>query len=509
MNKLYKIIILCLAVCMLVSLFVACENTEYGPIGTTEDKDKAVVNNGGLIVQQGKYVYYVNGMDATSNITKPEDNYFGNASVKGSIMKSEIGEDGTIVSTDVVVPKMMYTTATNGGIYVYGEWIYYLSPSTKTDNQSNVLVDQLVAARTKIDGTKTQEIATLSATDTKYVFTEKAFVYYEGSTLKKVGYDSASVDKKASVIADKVSSVLFTEKSNIVFYSKSTENEARQNNNVFAVVNGEVKEIVTDITYEGSDSDLSKQYVFTLLSYDAKENVLYYSKSDSSNSSSKTTGTYGYKFGEDFSFNPANEKMYATTALSTFVSLGFEKGLMDLSAATLKLYKPIAATANVNDTETYATLSATGAKVVSLDETYMYYILSNVLYRIKYADKKAIADKISDDTINTSWLNISVLDGYIYYIDNTYNYLFRMDLDSYNPVYNGENDSKISGEIVSGTRRAAVSKDEDGNVVIEYVSDDANEEGVRYYQLPKYMTESDVKLYAAALYDADEEKDEE
>ena len=137
----------------------------------------------------------------------------------------------------------------------------------------------------------------------------------------------------------------------------------------------------------------------------------------------------------------------------------------------------------------------------------MYYVLSNVLYRIKYADKKAIPDKISDDTINTSWLNISVLDGYMYYIDNTYSYLFRMDLDSYNPVNNGENDSKISGEIVSGTRRAAVSKDEDGEITIKYVSDDANEEGVRYYQLPKFMTESDVKLYASALYDADEEEE--
>lgn len=505
MNKLFKIIILCLVVCMLVGVFAACENTKYGPIGTTEDKDKEVVNNGGLIVQQGKYVYYVNGMDATSNITKPEDNYFGKASVKGSIMKSEIAEDGTIKSTDVVVPKMMYTSATNGGIYVYGEWIYYLSPSTKTDNQSNVLVDQLVAARTKIDGTKTQEIAEFSATDTKYVFTANGLVYYEGSELKKVGYNTSDVDKKATVLASEVASVLFTEKSTTVFFTKNSENDARQNNNIFAVVDGAVKEIVTDSTYEGSDSDLSKQYVFTLLSYDAKENVLYYSKSDSSNNSAKISGTYGYKFGEDFAFDTTKEKMFATTSLSTFVSLGFDKGLLDMSAAALKLYKPLANGAYVNDTEVYATLSATGAKVISIDDTYMYYVISNILYRIQYADKNAIADMISDDKINTSWLNISVIDGYLYYIDGTYSYMFRMDLDSYNPVNNAENDGKITGEIVSGTRRAAVSKDEDGEIHITYVSDDANEEGVRYYQLPRYMTESDVKLYASALYDADED----
>lgn len=505
MNKFFKIIVLCLVLSVMVGLFVACENTDYGPIGGTEDKDKEVINNGGLVVQQGKYLYYVNGMDATSNITKPEDNYFGKASVKGSIMKSEIAEDGSLKNTAVVVPKMMYTSATNGGIYIYGEWIYYLSPSTKTDNQSNVLVDQLVAARTKIDGTKTQEIATFKTSDTKYVFTANGLVYYEGTSLKKVGYNNSSVDKKATEIAKDVTGVLFTEKTSTVFFTKATESKVRKNNNIFAVVNGQVKEVTTDKTYADSDNDLSKQFVYSLLSYDAKENVLYYSKEDSSSNSAKVKGTYGYKFGEDYSFDASKEKMYSVTALSTFVSLGFDKGLLDLSAKETKLYKPLASGAFVDDTQKYATLSATGAKVVSIDSKYMYYIISNVLYRIEYANEKAIAEKISEDTINTSWLNISVIGDYMYYIDNTYNYLYRMDLTSYNQAPNELQYAK--GEIVSGTRKAKLTKNDDGKIVIEYVADDANEEGVKYYQIGKFMTQKDAESMAAAIYEDEEDKE--
>ncbi len=504
MKKTYKILIMCLVVCLAVGIFAACENTKFGPIGTTEYKNAEVINNGGLAIRQGGYLYYVNGMDSTDNIKKPEDNYFGKASVKGSIMKSKINSDGTLSETAVVVPKMFYTSAANGGMYIYGEWIYYLSPSTKTDNKSNVLSSQSVAARTKIDGTKTEEIATLSSNSTQYVFTEKAFVYYEDSTLKKVGYTSSKVDKKPTDIAKEVTSVLFTQKSSVVFFTKATESDVRSNNNVFVCVNGEVKSVTTDDTYEGSAGDLNKQFTFALVSYDAKENTLFYTKAKLSNDASKTTSTYGYKFGDDFTLQPAKEKKFSTTALSTFVNLGFDKGLLDYSAAELKLYKPLNEDAVVDETQTLATLSATGAKIVQIDQTYMYYVLSNSLYRIEYNDKKAIAQKWSEDAVNTSWLTISVIDDYMYYIDNTHNYMFRMDLDSF--VSQPNNLVYAKGEAVGGTRKATLEKDKEGNIKITYVADSEDKEGVTYYQIPKFMTEADAKTYAASIYKDEDEK---
>ncbi|MDE7079336.1 MAG: DUF5050 domain-containing protein [Clostridia bacterium] len=498
MKKFYKILVFCLVVCMAVGVFAACDSSKYGPIGTTEYKDSEVVNNGSLVVQQGGYLYYVNGMDATANITKPSDNYFGKASVKGSIMKSEINEDGSLGKTDVVVPKMFYTSASNGGFYIYGEWIYYLSPSTKTDNKSNVLTSQLVAFRTKIDGTKTQEIATLSTNSTQYVFTESAFIYYSDNTLNKVGYDASKIDKKTTKLAEEVSSVLFTSNTSTIFFIKSSEDNTRRNNNIYVCVNGEVKEVTTDATYPNSASNLKEQFTYSLVSYDIKENVLFYTKANNSNDSSKVTATYGYKFGDDFSFDASKEKKFAVSALSTIVNLGFDKGVMDMSAATLTLYKPLAGDANINDTQELATLSSTGAKIVKMDANEMYFVISNALYKISYTDKEAIVDKISEEAINTSWLTISVIGEYMYYIENTYSYMNRLKFSDF--VQQPNDLQFVKGEIVSGTRKAILTKNDEDEIQITYVADDANEEGVEYFQIPKFMTEADAKAYAEALY---------
>ncbi len=216
------------------------------------------------------------------------------------------------------------------------------------------------------------------------------------------------------------------------------------------------------------------------------------------NDASKTTATYGYKFGDDFSFDAEKENKYSVSALSNIVNLGFDKGVMDMSAATLTLYKPLAETANVNDTQKLATLSATGAKIVKMDDTVMYFVLSNALYKINYTDKDAIVDKVSEEAINTSWLTISVIGDYLYYIENTYSYMNRLNLSDF--VKEPNNLKYAEGETVSGTRKATLSKDDEDKVVIKYVDDDANEADVEYFQIPKFMTEADAQTYAEALY---------
>ena len=384
MKKISIILIICLVACMGIAIFTGC-NPSFGPVGTKEYKDSPVVNNGGLVVQQGGYLYYVNGMDSTSNIVKPEDNEFGKASVKGSIMKSRIDENGNLSETAVVVPKMFYTAASNGGFYIYGEWIYYLSPNTKADNKSNVLSSQSVAFRTAIDGTKTQEIATLTSNSTQYTFTDKEFIYFEDNTLKKVSYDNEKINKKAENIQEDVTSALFTAKSNTVFFLKSTDADARLNNNMYAYVNGEVKAITSDTTFDkegdSSEDNLKMQYTFALLAFDAKENTLFYSKVSNNADTSKKTSTYAYKFDESYSFDTAKEVRYATSALTgaSIINLGGDKGILYTAAAELQIYKPISETALEDNTQKGATLSATGAEIVKIDGNDMYYILSNTL----------------------------------------------------------------------------------------------------------------------------------
>lgn len=511
MKKISAILIICLVVCMGMAIFAGCSDS-FGPIGTTEYKDSPVVNNGGLVIQQGGYLYYVNGMDSTSNISKPEDNAFGKASVKGSIMKSKISEDGSLTDTAVVVPKMFYTAATGGGFYIYGDWIYYTSPNTKTDNKSNVLSSESVVFRTKTDGTQTQEMITLSSNSTQFTFTDKEFIYFEDGTLKKVTYTDTKVNKKSQTIAEDITSALFTAKSNVVFFLKNTESKVRVNNNMYAYVGGEIKELTTDSTYDAEEDtsaeNLKKQYTFGLISFDPTEKTLIYSKVINGTDASKFTSTYAYKFDDTFAFDKTKEVRYATSALSasSIRNLGGDKGILDYSAAQLKVYGSISETANVNSTAEGATLSSTGAAIVSFDGDYMYYVISNVLYRIEYMNKDAVVQKISDDAVNTSWLTISVIGDYMYYIDNTYNYMYRINLKSF--VGEDNNYVLAEGAIVSGTRKVTLEKKTEGETttyVITDVADDVNEDGAKYYQVPKFMTNDDLQKYAAAVYEEEEE----
>ena len=51
----------------------------------------------------------------------------------------------------------VYASDTNGGIYVYGEWVYYASPSVTATNVG-AMVGGVEFFRTKTDGTVTKVV---------------------------------------------------------------------------------------------------------------------------------------------------------------------------------------------------------------------------------------------------------------------------------------------------------------------------------------------------------------
>ncbi len=473
MTKFTKSILVILAVAILCMTFAGCQNFKWGPVGTTSSAE--AINNGSLAVRQGDYLYYVNGQDDTSNIKTAYDNHFGKASVKGSIMKSKIDADGNLTDTQVVVPKMFYTGNTKGGFSIFGEWLYYVSPSTQTDNKGKVLTSQLEYMRTKTDGTKTQSIGIVEGSSLSYVFTPTALIYVKGSDLVKVSYDAKKIGKTTTV-AEKVTGSLFTAQSQMIFYTKATSDKTLANNVVYAM-NGDSKpvEIIGDKTYASGDkATLTEQKTISLIKYDPSENVLYYSRKD--NDATALVGTYGYKFADGFkAIDKAGEKRYAVSALSSFVPAGFDKGLVDISSAKIKMYKPLADGANVDDTTKEIELSAKPTYLFG-DSTYLYYIVNNKLARLNYVAEKPVEDIISDANISTSWFAPTKIDNFIYYIDAANSsYLSRFDYTTFSVAEGKINFPKT--EIVSG-----------------YTKSDKTSTGL----VPKFMTDKDKEAYIKA-----------
>lgn len=473
MTKFTKSVLVIVAVVLVCMTFVGCQDYKWGPVGTTSTED--AINNGSLVVKQGEYIYYVNGQDDVSSIKTAYDNHFGKASVKGSIMKSKIGADGTLTETEVVVPKMFYTGNTKGGFSIFGEWLYYVSPSTQTDNKGNVLTSQLEYMRTKTDGTKTQSIAIVEGSSLSYVFTPTALIYLDGTNLKKVSYNAKKIGKTTTV-AEEVNGSLFTAKSQVIFYTKASSDKTLANNVVY-VMNGDSEpiELIGDKTYaSGEKPTLAEQKTITLSKYDAEENVLYYGRKD--NDSNALNGTYGYKFTDGFKpIDKTLEKRYSVNALTNFVPMGFEKGLLDVSTAKIKMYKPIGADANVDSTDKEVELSATPIYLFN-DDTYLYYVISSKLARLNYGAEKPIEEIISDANISTSWIAPTKIDNFVYYIDaSNYSYLARFDYTTYSVAEGKEVFPKC--EIVSG-----------------YESSDKTSTGL----VPKFMTQADKDAYIKA-----------
>ena len=448
MTKTKKIALILAVVLLIGALFAACESYKWGPVGSKES-DADVVNNGSLAVQQGKYLYYVNGMDSTANITKPEDNYFGKASVKGSIMKSEIAEDGSLKNTAVVVPKMFYTAYTGGGIYIFGDWIYYVTPTTKTDNSGVVQVDYLEYMRTKTDGSETQQITMVEGSSIEYVFTDDALLYYVSNTLYKVGYTSDKVDSDSLISGNKL----------------------------YATDGGEQILLADSKTYgtDGNDASKDKQFTYTMvkLANEGDNVVVYYSKSSTVNGSSETAGTFAYTFsGNKPAFDKAKEVIVAKDALTSVTHIGLSNGVLVASAATSYIYSVDEKGIQHKETVTFSAAPTVLKADIAEDGVTLYYVISNKLMKRVVTDEVSVEINMSGAEINTTWLAPTFVGDRLFYIDNTYNYTYCMDLGDF--VFEPNNVKLLEGKIASG-----------------YESSDKTEDGT----IPKFMTDTDKETY--------------
>ena len=116
--------------------------------------DKAV-SNGGFAVEKENYVYFINGYQ-----TYTADNSYGTP-VKGAIYriaKTDLAARN-YSSVDCVVPLVVYSDNQDGGIFVYGDYIYYSTPSTGKTASGMVENSKLDLKRTKLDGTETMKDA--------------------------------------------------------------------------------------------------------------------------------------------------------------------------------------------------------------------------------------------------------------------------------------------------------------------------------------------------------------
>ena len=125
-----------------------------------------VTSNGGFAVEKDGYIYFINGIESNA-----VNNDYGTP-VKGSIMRISVDEldKGNYNSAETLVPQVAYSTASGyqTGIFVYGDYVYYGTPSTKRNSDGVIQRDKLEMKRTRLDGSESMKDAYVTFPSASY-----------------------------------------------------------------------------------------------------------------------------------------------------------------------------------------------------------------------------------------------------------------------------------------------------------------------------------------------------
>ncbi|MGN0807097.1 MAG: hypothetical protein ACI4MN_01435 [Candidatus Coproplasma sp.] len=130
-----------------------CSNGWKGADANDTATEAVAGTNGGFVVETENYAYFINGKSENT-----QTNSFGSV-VKGSVQRisKEDLSAHNYTNTTTIVPSVIYSGNEdyNAGLYIYGGYLYYTTPSTQMNSSGEVLNTRLDFKRTKLDGTDT------------------------------------------------------------------------------------------------------------------------------------------------------------------------------------------------------------------------------------------------------------------------------------------------------------------------------------------------------------------
>lgn len=281
-----KIICAAVATISAFSLLLAPACTSYKRSGVEADTSAGKVSsNGGFLAETGDYVYFINGVAANT-----DDNTFGEVE-KGSVQrisKSDL-EKGNYQSAETIVPLVVYSGSYEAGIYIYGDYIYYTTPTIERNADGEILNSQLDFKRTKLDGSETMTDYFYQSTDNtidyRYVevdgeiyilYALKEDLYNTGTEYTNIHSVKCST-KENTLLAYNVSSYAFdTEnpENPCAYYTMGVTQYLGTNNSVSMSYN-QLYRVSADVTESPREYDFSD-----VEDYDATKDPLYVNYGD-------------------------------------------------------------------------------------------------------------------------------------------------------------------------------------------------------------------------------------
>lgn len=152
-----KILSIALATTCAVSIgaFSACGKDNYkgATLAGYESTESKAESNGGFAVKKDCFVYFINGMQDAS-----AENKYGEVE-KGALMRISESDlaGGKYDKAETVVPMLFVAQNFSSGIYIYGDYVYFATPTTDKNMQGDVESSWIDFKRAKLDGSETMK----------------------------------------------------------------------------------------------------------------------------------------------------------------------------------------------------------------------------------------------------------------------------------------------------------------------------------------------------------------
>jgi len=462
MKKKFSIIVALVLLVVLAVAFTGCNKYEWQSIGGG-DANADVLSNGGYAVEQGNYVYFVNGFQGTT-----AENDWGNVFKQG-IMRATLDENGAVVADSfaLVVPKHIYSSDTNSGIAVFGEWIYYATPNNEKDKSGTASTTNLDFMRTKIDGSITQKIYTLANRSYPYIFTPSRILYYNANVIYAIDFSGMKTSKNISDGSGAYRTELVTSvnsytwkydtnysiaqssaASDYIIYTTATTDQAQAHRNcnelnIIKVDGSGKKNLAKFDTYTIDykialiDSVIENDNIFTI----------YYTKTKLVGSTDTIEGVFCNKVQiSDLSFDVATEKQLTASNQTKVFPLSYEKGALITDTTDSFIYY-LNGTAGTAETYSQKVIGKTTATVQFVAEVegkdYVYYTDSasaKSLYRINLIENEGKnaneALVLTAGTIKLDWTKLDIIKkgariDFFYFNTDDYSYLHRVNVAAF------------------------------------------------------------------------------
>ncbi len=403
--------------------------------------DAEVIGNGGMVVQKGDYIYYVNGKGSNT-----ADNTY-NTPIKGSIMRSKLSEvDGVKVPTAandllnaendavMIVPKIFYSSNTKAGLYIYGDRIYYVSPSVEKDKKGNVLSSSTDVFSCKIDGTDIRKIAYVASNSFDYYFWQDSdqTVYFVYTADSKVTSVNCSNGKSVTLVEEYTNTPVLASNGSVYFTQSVQKDEDDETQlelfNAFYGISMKAASSEDKVELlDKNNQTLTAKYNFESKEYAEKQlkvNPLAYYDGYiifSRNDSAVTGTTYGYTY----AYNVESKDVLYLTNLTISNIVPIENALIATYAgsSTTVIKIPFGSSifeSSVNG-QPFETVINSSATVLKVTEDRIYYV--NGSSRIAYVPLTGNATEkeevvISATNATTSGYTPVITDKVVYYLSS-------------------------------------------------------------------------------------------